>query len=60
MKRQFPSTNNVSFRDSGFLNNLADQKLKDALRVIYLCHDIIINKSNKEGEKYSYNSSSPD
>lgn len=44
MKKSFPKTNNVRFQDSTFLRNLRDPQIKDALRVIYLCHDIIINK----------------
>ena len=46
--RNFPKTTNVGFRDSTFFQNLNNEKIKDYLRVIYLCHEIIVNKQEKE------------
>lgn len=58
MKNKFPATRNVDFRDSRLLKDLSNPKVQDFLRVIYLCHDIIVNKTS-DGHM-NYNSSSPD
>ena len=58
VKKNFPKVNNVSFKDSRFFR-ANDQKIQEYLRVLYLCHDIIVNKStNNDG--FAYSSSSPD
>lgn len=49
--------NNVSFKDSLFKKNIQSPKIQSAMRVLYLCHDIFVEK---EGNKIIYNSSSPD
>ena len=58
IKRKHPHVQNVSFRDSTFLNTLEDERKQVALRILYLCHDILIDAKN-EGQ-ISYSSSSPD
>ncbi len=58
MKKKFPKTTNVRFADSHFFRNLNEMKIQQALRIIYLCHEIIVNKQTDE--QYNYNSSSPD
>ena len=49
IKRQYPSVQQVSFRDSSFFNRLHDDKIQTALRIMYLCHDIFVDKKT-EGE----------
>ena len=38
MKKNYPSTNNVDFRDSRFLKRLDNDRIQDYLRILYLCH----------------------
>jgi hypothetical protein len=44
LKKSIPKITNVRFRDSRFFKNINDQKTKDYLRAIFLCHDVIVNK----------------
>lgn len=58
MKKKYPKVQQVSFRDSSFLDNLKDERIECALRILYLCHDIFVDK--KSGGQVEYSSSSPD
>lgn len=57
LKRRMSLCQNVSFKDLKFRQNLASPKIQNALKVLYLCHNIFVEK---EGGKLVYNSDSPD
>ena len=59
MKRKYPKVQQVSFRDSSFFNNLRGENIEAALRTLFLCHDIFVDK-NHDGGSVEYSSSSPD
>ena len=59
MKKYYPAVNNVDFRDSAFLNNLLDDRIQTALRVLYLCHEILVTIEEEDGSLH-YSSGSPD
>ena len=58
LKSNYQQTNNVDFRDSRFLKNLELQNIQNSLRILFLCHEIIVNK--EADQPCNYNSSSPD
>lgn len=44
LKKERPNVEFVSFGDSLFLNNLNSPKIQEMLRVIFLCHDVSVEK----------------